>query len=69
MPANVHAIKRTFSYTVEKNVTDTNCPNSNLEICMESFCPVVTLLQIYPKKIIADIDRDLCIGVLIMHYL
>lgn len=69
MLASVHTIKWTFSYTVEKNAMETNFPNSNLEISTGSFCPVIILLQIYPKKIITDMDRDLCSGKLIMHYL
>ena len=60
MLASVHTIKWTFSYTVEKNAMETNFPNSNLEISTKSFCPVIILLQIYSKKIITDMDRDLC---------
>lgn len=69
MLANVQAIKWTFLYSVEKNVMDINFPKSNSEISTKSFCPVIIPLQIYPKKIITDMDRDLCTGVLIMHYL
>lgn len=52
MMANVYTIKWTFPYTVEENAMDTNFPNSNLEISIRGFCPVIILLQIYPKKII-----------------
>lgn len=48
----MHAIKQTSSYPVEKNVMDTNFPDSNLQTPIKNFCPVIIFLQIYPKEII-----------------
>lgn len=52
MLANGYATKQTLSYAVEKNVMDAIFPDSNMQISVKNFCPIIIFLQIYPKEII-----------------